>query len=213
MNALREWHNAALGERAVRALEKNRFSAAYFPDRESAVAHIVSLVPEGSSVGIGGSRTEKDLDVGGKLKAKGCAILDHNLPGLSKEERTATRYRQLAAEVFICGTNALTLKGELVNTDGTGNRVAAMIFGPKRVIVIAGGNKIVRDLDEAHARIKRLAAPLNNKRLELDNPCVRTGECMDCNNATRICNVTTIISRCPSLTDIHVIIIGEDLGY
>lgn len=213
MDALRQWHNAVLGDRAVRALEKNRFSAAYFPGREDAVAHILSLVPEGAGVGIGGSRTERDLDVGGKLKARGCAIYDHGLPGMSKDERTAMRYRQLTADVFICGTNALTLKGELVNTDATGNRVAAMIFGPKRVIVIAGANKIVRDQDEAQARIKLLAAPMNNKRLELDNPCVRTGECVDCNNATRLCNVTTVISRCPSLTDIHVIIIGEDLGY
>lgn len=213
METLTNWHNEALGQRAVKALEKNRFSAAYFADRASAVRHILSLVPEGANVGIGGSATEKSLDVGGKLKSKGCAVFDHNLPGLSAEEKVAIRHKQLAVDVFISSSNAVTLKGELVNTDGAGNRVAAMIFGPKRVIVVVGANKLVRDLDEAHKRIKMLAAPLNNKRLGTPNPCTVTGECADCHNDTRICNVTTIMSRKPSLTDIHVVIIGEDLGF
>lgn len=213
MDTLSAWHYGTLGKRAVQALEKNGFKAAYFPDRESAAAHILGLVPEGAGVGFGGSQSERALDIAGRLKGGNRVIHDHNQPGLSKEEKTEARYRQLMSDVFISGTNALTLKGELVNTDATGNRVAAMIFGPKRVIVIAGANKIVRDLDEARARIKMAAAPMNNKRLETTNPCVQLGECVDCRNTTRICNITTVISRCPTLTDFHVVVVGEELGY
>ena len=211
METISAWHDATLGQRAVKALEKNKFAAAYFPDAESAVSHILGLVPEGVSVGVGGSMTIQALGLTGKLPGR--TILDHNVPGLPKDEVREIRYKQLASDVFLTGTNAVTLKGELVNVDGTGNRVAAMFFGPKKIIVIAGANKIVRNLDEAQARIRMIAAPLNNKRLNLPNPCVQTGECMDCNNATRICNVTTIISRCPSLSEIHVILIGGQYGY
>ena len=213
MEALTKWHNDALGKRAAAALGKNRFAAVYFSDRESAVAHVLSLVAEGSSVGIGGSKTEKTLGISDKLKAKGCTIFDHNGPGVSKEEKPAIRHKQLASDVFVSSSNAVTLTGELVNVDATGNRVAAMIFGPKRVIVIVGTNKIVRNLEDADKRIRMTAAPLNNKRLERGNPCLQTGECVDCHSATRICNVTTIMRRPPSETDVHVVIIGEELGY
>lgn len=213
MDTISAWHYGTLGKRAVQALERNGFKAAYFPDRESAAAHILALVPEGASVGIGGSQSERALGIAAKLESGNHAIHDHGRPGLSKEEKTAIRYRQMVSDVFICGTNALTLKGELVNTDATGNRVAAMIFGPKRVIVIAGINKIVRDADEAQARIRMTAAPMNNKRLETGNPCVQSGECADCRSASRLCNITTVISRCPPLTDFHVVLVGEELGY
>lgn len=110
-------------------------------------------------------------------------------------------------------TNAIIADGRLVNTDGTGNRVAAMIFGPKKVIVIAGTNKIVENLEEAEARIRMTAAPLNNKRLNRSNPCVTTGHCMDCQGPTRLCNVTTVLYKRPPVPDIHVLVVGEELGY
>ncbi|MDR1243139.1 MAG: lactate utilization protein [Deltaproteobacteria bacterium] len=213
MNDVMSWQHETLGKRAVAALEKNHFTAVYFPDRQSAVTHILSLVPEGASVGIGGSQTERALGLAVKLEQQGCIIHDHGRPDLTPEERDAARLKQLCADVFISSSNAVTLTGELVNRDGTGNRVAAMIFGPKKVIVVAGTNKIVRDPAEAETRIQRIASPLNNKRLSRPNPCVQTGECMDCHGRARICNITTIISRCPPLTDIHVFIIGEELGY
>ncbi len=214
MDSLQSWHSETLGERAVEALKKHGFTAHYMVDGESAAAYILERIPQSASVGIGGSKTEKTLKLGEKLAAKGCVIHDHNTPGLSVEDRNATRYRQLTSDFFICGTNAITLSGELMNRDGVGNRVAAMIFGPKTVFIVAGTNKIVRDLEEADKRIKMHAAPMNNKRYETPNPCVKLGECVDCNNKTRICNITTVISRCPSLTDIHVLIIGDNtLGF
>ncbi|MDR2800418.1 MAG: lactate utilization protein [Desulfovibrio sp.] len=213
MNEVRQWHNDMLGRRAVDALNKNNFTAVYFPGRESAVAHILGLTPDGSAVGIGGSMTERALDLSRKLADKGCTILDHGIGGLSAEERTVIRRKQLLSDVFLCSSNAVTLEGELINCDGNGNRVAAMIFGPKRVIVVAGTNKIVRNRQEGEQRIKLVAAPMNNKRLGFDNPCVQRGECADCRRDTRICNATVILSRRLGLTDLHVVIIGEELGF
>ncbi|MDR0828166.1 MAG: lactate utilization protein [Desulfovibrio sp.] len=213
MDTEKQWQNEVLGQRAVAALNKNNFTALYFAGRAGAVAHILDLAPAGSGVGIGGSRTERVLELGLKLAAKGCTIYDHGKEGLSPEERLDLRRKQLVCDVFLSGTNAVTLEGELINCDGTGNRVAAMIFGPKKTVIVAGTNKIVRNREEADQRIKMFAAPLNNKRLGLDNPCVKHGECIDCRSPARICNATVILSRRPSLSDIHVILIGEDLGF
>jgi L-lactate utilization protein LutB len=213
MDALQNWHSETLGKRAVEALEKHGFTATFLSDGENAASYILERIPETASVGIGGSKTEKALKIGEKLTEKGCTVHDHNLPGLSVEARNAIRYRQLTADYFICGTNAITLSGELMNRDGVGNRVAAMIFGPKTVFILAGTNKIVRNLDEAEKRIRMQAAPMNNKRYETPNPCVQLGECVDCNSRTRICNITTILNRRPPLTDMHVLIIGETLGF
>ncbi|MDR2489142.1 MAG: lactate utilization protein [Desulfovibrio sp.] len=213
MNALIQWHNETLGKRAVEALKKNKFQAEYFHDPQGAAAYVAGLVPHGASVGIGGTWTEREIGLTEHIVSKGCTVFDHGVVGLAPEERNAIRYKQITADVFISGSNAITLKGELVNRDAFGNRVAAMMFGPKKVIIIAGTNKIVRDLEEAEQRIKMYAAPINNKRYETPNPCVQLGECVDCNNKTRICNITTIISRCPPLTEIHVAIIGGRFGF
>ena len=213
MDSNTQWHYDTWGKRAVVALEKNNFMAAYFPDKPSAVEHLLSLVADGCTVGLGGSITGYQLQLREKLSQKRCTLFDHQQPGLSKEETFKIRRNQLTCDVFICSTNALTLQGELVNVDGTGNRVGAMIFGPNKVIVVTGTNKIVRDLNAAQQRIKDIAAPINNQRLNRPNPCVKTGQCMDCQSEQRICNVTTIMHKRPSLTDVHVVIIGEALGY
>lgn len=213
MDAEHTWHAAALGARAVAALEKNGFTARYLESGAQALDYIVERVHGGASVGFGGSHTVKALGVAEALAARGCEVLDHNAPGLSKEERTALRYRQLAADCFVTSSNAVTLAGELVNRDGIGNRVAAMIFGPKTVFVVAGTNKIVRDLAEAEARIRLTAAPLNCRRLNLPTPCAERGECADCRSEARICNITTVISRRPPLSDFHVLVVGGNLGF
>ncbi|HCL80034.1 MAG TPA: lactate utilization protein C [Synergistaceae bacterium] len=213
MNEFTPWQYEALGERAVEALKRNRFEAEYCATKEEAAKKLLSLIPEGASVGFGGSWTVKALGVSETLAKGGHALYDHGVPGLTNEEKLDLRRKQLTCDVFLSGTNAVTLDGELVNVDGSGNRVAAMIFGPKRVVVVAGANKIVRDLAEAFDRIETKAAPLNNKRLGLKNPCTETGTCMDCQSATRICNVTTIIEKKPGGADFHVLVVGEELGF
>jgi len=199
--------------KTVAALNKNNFTAKYFQDRETAIREIIALIPEKSSIGVGGSWTIQQLGLLELLENQGHEILNHNKPGLTAEEILETRRRQLVCDVFLTSTNAVTMDGKLVNTDGVGNRVAAMTFGPKKVIVIAGTNKIVENVEQADHRIKSVAAPLNNKRLNKPNPCVKTNMCMDCQSPSRICNITTIISKRPVLTDFHIALIGEELGF
>jgi len=208
-----QWYYETRGRKAVAELEKNNFTAAYFSDRASAAAQILKLVPDGAKVGFGGSMTIQAMGIREKLAEKKCTLLDHNKEGLALEERNAIRRQQLLSDVFLCSSNAVTMRGELVNVDGAGNRVAAMMFGPGRVIIVVGINKLVNTLEEAHERIKTVAAPVNNKRLNYQNPCVESGQCMNCRSKTRICNLTTILHRRPPLTDIHVLVIGEELGY
>jgi L-lactate utilization protein LutB len=213
MNQLKTWHHELLGKKAVTALEKNNFHAVFCKTPEEAVPQILELIPRNAAVGFGGSMTIHGMGLVEKLAERGNPILDHNQPGLDAAQKGAIRRQELTSDVFLTSTNALTLDGKLINTDGAGNRVAAMIFGPGKVIVVAGINKIVKDVAAAEARIKACAAPLNNKRLETKNPCVQTGECMDCQGSGRICNVTTILNKRPTLTDIHVFVIGAELGF
>jgi hypothetical protein len=119
----------------------------------------------------------------------------------------------MTSNLFLSSVNAATLNGELVNIDGIGNRVNATNFGPGKVILIAGYNKIVEDVQEAIRRIKNVTAPINARRLNIDVPCAKLGKCVDCDSPNRICRVIMIHERKPSLTDILVILVGEELGY
>lgn len=202
-----------LGMHVAEALRKNHFEAVFFKTRDEAIQYILPLIPQNGSIGFGGSETIKQLDLISEFESKHANILNHNKPGLSPEEAFEIRRSQLVCDVFLTSTNAITHDGKLVNTDGTGNRVAAMIFGPKTIIVIAGINKIVANVDDAYKRIETIAAPQNNIRLSLPNPCTKTGICMNCTSPKRICNVTTVLHKKPTLSNIHVIIIGEELGY
>ena len=213
MNEFKSWHNDIIGARAVAALVKNKFSATYCKTGSEAVEKILEQIPSSASVGIGGSCTVMQLGLLDKLASRGNEVLNHAKPGLTPDESAKIRIRQLTSDVFLSSTNALTLDGKLVNTDGVGNRVAAMIFGPKKVILVVGINKIVKDVEAAEERIKLYAAPINNKRLNCPNPCTKTGECMECQGDTRICNVTTIMKKRPVLTDVHVFVVGEELGF
>ncbi|MCG0275354.1 MAG: lactate utilization protein [Thermosediminibacteraceae bacterium] len=200
-------------KKAVQALKKNGFTAVYCKTKNEAVEYIINEAKEASTIGFGGSMTIAELKIADTLREMGKELLNHNAPGLSPEEKIAIRRRQLTCDLFLTSTNALTLTGCLVNTDGTGNRVASMVFGPKKVIVVAGRNKLVADLDEAFKRIKTYAAPTNAKRLQYATPCASTGFCEDCKSPNRICRITTIIERKPTLTDIHVLVVNEDLGF
>ncbi len=207
------WHDATLGEAAVKALKKNGFDAIFAATPDEAVEKVMAFIAKGKTVGFGGSMTVKALGIQEKAKALGAEILDHNAQGLSPDGKLAVLRRQLTCDVFVSGSNAVTLEGDIVNVDGNGNRVAALTFGPAKTVVVVGVNKIVRDLDEAMARIESYASPMNNKRLDKTNPCVKTGLCEDCEGATRICRVYQILRRKPSLSDFTVVIVGARLGY
>ena len=209
----------AMIEKTVDNLKKNNFTVYVAETKEEAAQIICSLIKNGATIGVGGSVTIKELDILDELDAKGHLIFDHNKPGISPQQLLDFRRRQLLCDVFLTSTNALSETGELVNIDGFGNRVAALSFGPKRVIVAAGINKLVPDVQAGIERVKNIAAPMNAKRLfevgrlKKAPPCVKTGHCVDCRGPERICTITTVTNRRPFLTDIHIVIIKEELGY
>jgi hypothetical protein len=154
------------------------------------------------------------LEVEARLREMGREILNHANPALSRDERMDVMRRQLTCDLFLSGTNALTLSGELVNIDATGNRAAAMFFGPRKVVVVAGRNKLVDGTaHDAIQRVKNWATPPNAKRLNFKTPCASTGFCSDCNSPDRLCRVTTIIDRKPRFTDLRVLVVNADLGF
>jgi L-lactate utilization protein LutB len=213
MGAVEQWHNETLGKAACEALRKSGFDAHYAVDAAQALAEIASFVKPGMSVGFGGSMSLRAIGAHERVKELGAIILDHNAPGLDQARKLEVLRSQLTCDLFLSGSNAVTLEGDIVNVDGNGNRVAALSFGPRKVVVVVGVNKIVRDLDEALARIETYAAPMNNRRLDRPNPCVKAGTCQDCSGDTRICRVYQILRRRPSLSDFTVIIVGENLGF
>jgi len=142
-----QWYNETTGKRVVDALKKNGFDAMYCPDAAAAVGEVMRFVKPGARVGFGGSVTTRDLKIPEKVREAGGVVLDHQAADLSAEQKAEVRLQQLTSDVFISSTNALTIDGELVNVDGTGNRVAAMIYGPKKVIIVTGVNKVVADLN------------------------------------------------------------------
>ena len=155
-----------------------------------------------------------DLKIKERLSEMGKEILISKKPGISPEEAMAVRRRQLSSDLFLSGTNALTLSGCLVNIDNTGNRVGAMVFGPKKAIVVAGRNKIVDgSIEDAIRRVKEWAAPPNAKRLQYQTPCATTGFCSDCSSPERICRIVTIIEKRPKRSDLRVLVVNEDLGF
>lgn len=213
VNELNTWHGNTLGSKTVEALRRNRFDADFFETRENAANAVLQFIKPGMQVAFGGSQTAKQLNLQQLVTQAGAEILDHNAPGLSDEEKLEIMRRQQICDVFICSSNAISLQGELYNLDGHGNRVAAMAFGPRRVIVIAGGNKLVANEEAAWERIRTIAAPINFKRLNRPNPCTKTGICMNCNLPTRGCNIYVATRRKPPMMDFSVFIVNETLGF
>jgi hypothetical protein len=165
------------------------------------------------SFGFGGSDTTRAIGLAGALEREGKILYDHWKQGLSPEEDLALRLDQGRCDCFFCSANAISVTGEIVNVDGIGNRTNAMSFGPKKVMIVAGMNKVTPDLDAALKRVHDIAAPMRAKSLEMDTPCAKTGICADCNSPQRICRITAILHRKPMLTDISVVLIGEALGF
>jgi L-lactate utilization protein LutB len=213
MTAVEVWHNKALGMGVCEALRKNGFKAQYVDTGAEALELVASSVRPGMTVGFGGSMSLKAIGAPEKVRALGAEVLDHDAPGIDQEKKLELRRAQLTCDLFLSSSNAVTLEGDIVNVDGTGNRVAALAFGPKQTIVVVGSNKIVRDLDAARERIETTASPMNNKRLDRPNPCVKTGTCQDCQGEARICRVYQVLRRRPLYSDFTVIVVGEPLGY
>ena len=201
-------------EEVAEALRKRGFAAECFATGADAAARVMELAADAKSVGFGGSMTLAALGLAETLAAAGKEIWRHGDPKWRPEEKMDVMRRELTCDLFLTSANALTADGRLVNIDGNGNRVAASIFGPKRVVFVVGRNKIVDGgIDAAIDRIKREACPPNCRRLNKKTPCAATGVCADCSSPDRICSVTVVMDRRPSRTDVQVLLVDEDLGY
>jgi L-lactate utilization protein LutB len=203
-----------LAEHLIKVLTKRRLEASYAPTASQAREEILALIPAGATVSRGGSMSVVELGLWEALGQKpGVQVLDPFQPGLTPEEAMERRRQSLLADFYLTGSNALTMDGRLVNLDGMGNRVAAMCFGPKKVILVVGLNKVTPDLESAMARVKHHAAPINCIRLKRATPCAETGLCIDCKSPERICYMWSIIEGHMLENRIHVKLVGEDLGY
>ena len=213
MDPIKQWWVEEKMKKAVEKLVAHEFKAIYAKTKQEAVEEILKRTTPGQKVGMGGSLTIRGLGVLEKLESQGYTVYDHWKPGLSTENILEIRKSQMTSDLFLASANAITLNGELVNIDGIGNRVNSISFGPGKVILVAGYNKIVEDVQEGIKRIKNVAAPLNARRLHIDVPCAKVGKCVECNSPNRICRVIVIHERRPSLTDILIILVGEELGF
>jgi len=195
-------------------LAKRGMEGSYAASAAQARNEILTIIPQGSTVYRCGSMTAVYMDLWqGVAKIPGVEIIDPFRPGLSFEDSLEPRRRGLLADVMITSTNAITLDGKLVNLDGLGNRVAAMIFGPQKVILVVGMNKVVPDVESAIARTKHYSAPVNAMRMGIKTPCAENGMCADCRTPARICNIWSTIEGQRIKGRIHVKLIGENLGY
>jgi L-lactate utilization protein LutB len=203
-----------LAEHLIKHLTRRRMAATYAPTAKQAREEILAMIPAGATVARAGSMSLVEMGLWQALAQKdGVKIIDPFTPGVSPEESYARMRQCFLADYLITGANALTMDGRIVNLDATGNRVAAMCFGPDKVILVVGLNKVTPDLDSALARVKHHAAPINAIRLKRETPCAETGQCLDCRSPARLCNMWSIIEGHRYENRIHVKLVGEDLGY
>lgn len=200
-------------DQTIKALEQNGFGARFFSTREEAAKFIMDEASDCKTVGIAGTHTVRALGVVPMLEQAGKTMFDHWKLTPGTPEEFECRRNQMLSDLFLTGSSAVTMTGEIVNRDGAGNRVNALTFGPKKAIVVIGRNKITPNLDSALARIEETSAPIRAMSLGRKTPCTATGECMDCDSPERICRITSIIHRRPMMSNITVVILDEDLGY
>ena len=199
------------GPKVADALNKRHFEAYYVSTKEDAVKKILEIIPSNHSVAWGGTMTMDQLGLKDKLSAAGYTLIDRD-KGATPEEREKIMHEALNCGSFIMSSNAITEDGQLFNIDGKGNRVAALIYGPQNVIIIAGMNKVVQDMDAAYDRVRGYAAPANAQRFDIDTPCKKIGECADCLSSSTICAQFVTTRICKPAGRIKVVLIGEELG-
>jgi hypothetical protein len=196
-------------------LEGNDFTVSIHDGLEDAARHVAeSLIPKARprTVGFGGSQTVLDSGLLDLVQAMpGLELMDTR--GLSGEEVIELRRQMLLCDLYLASSNALTLDGKLLNRDRTGNRVGALHFGPRKVVLLIGRNKICASVEEAMTRIRNVASPMNCLRLRLDTPCARTGLCMDCKSSDRICSVWTLTEKSFPRGRIHILLINAEAGF
>lgn len=197
----------------IENLKKNNMNGYFVNKPEEVLSIIDELVSDGEVVSVGGSRSLFETGMLDYLRNRDLKFLDRYAEGLSRDDIKKIYQDTFSCDAFFASSNAITEKGELYNVDGTGNRVAAMIWGPKKVILVVGVNKIVKDIDEAVERNRRIAAPANVQRLNRKTPCFETGYCSDCNSPDKICNAFTVINGQFDKNRMHIIFVNGNYGY
>ena len=198
-------------EQLIRNLKARQYDAWYCANKEEALQKALELIPEGVSVGWGGAMSAVQIGLIDRLRTGNYRAIDRDNTN-TPQERKAAMKQCLTADVFVTGANAISLDGQLVNIDGVGNRVAAIVYGPETVLVIAGMNKVVDTLEDAVRRARTVAAPMNKQRFPAKTPCEITGICADCKGNGSICNQILVTRNCNPAGRIKIILVGESLG-
>lgn len=207
------WVNEQRILRTIKALEKNNMNGYMVASNVDLISKIEELISPKSKVSCGGSMTLFETGVIDHLKSGRYEFLDRYKEGLTQDEIKEIFRQSFLSDAYVTSTNAITENGEIYNVDGNGNRVAAMLYGPDKVIIVAGVNKIAPNVEEAIIRTKEYASPINAKRLNKETPCTKIGRCVECNSDNRICNEYTLIKRQIDKNRIHVIFLNDNLGY
>ena len=200
------------GPKTVEAMKKRHFDAYYCSTAAEAVEKALELIPKTDSVSWGGVMTVDELGLKQRLAQEGYTLIDRDT-AKDPAEKQALMHQALSCGTFLMSSNAISEDGQLVNIDGIGNRVAALCFGPKQVIVVAGMNKVAADLDGAVSRARHIAAPANAQRFDGKTPCTVNGQCGDCTSPDCICSQMVITRFCKPAGRIKVVLVGEELGF
>lgn len=198
-------------QRTMKMLEQNNMTAHYAPTIPDAQQLVKQLIPQGATVACGGSMSLKEAGIMEILRSGDYTFWDRE--AVDSTQQGEILRKAFFADYYLSSSNAVTEQGELYNVDGNANRVAALCFGPKHVICVVGYNKIVPTLEDAKERVQAIAAPANTIRLQRETPCAVTGHCENCHSPQRICCTTVIHQQQREAGRIHVIIVGEELGY
>ena len=201
--------NDLLAAKVIKGLESRNMSGYYAADKEEALSIALGLIPEGSTVTMGGGMSVHEIGLVNALKEGNYNFIDRD----AMEDKRAAMLAAYDADVFLSSTNAMTEDGELVNIDGNANRVSAIAQGPRKVLFIAGMNKVCSDLDGAMKRARNVAAPINAQRFGIETPCTKTGSCMNCKSPDTICCQFLITRYSRHAGRIHVILVNDNLGF
>ena len=207
------WVNEKKILKTINSLKKNNINGYIVTSKEELIKKVEEIVEPKSKVSCGGSMTLFESGIIDHLRSGRYEFLDRYKEGITQSELKDIYKQAFYCDAYFSSSNAITEDGEIYNVDGNGNRVAAMLFGPSKVIIVVGVNKIVSTIDDAIKRNRELSAPANAKRLNRATPCTKVGYCMDCNSVERICNEYTVIKRQVDKDRMHVIFMNEILGY
>ena len=204
--------NRLLADRVIKGLESRNMCGYYAETKEDALKKALELIPEGSTIGWGGSVSVSEIGLRDAVLNGNYTVYNRDA-AKSLEEKRDLEIKTFGCDYFLCSTNAMTEDGILVNIDGNSNRVAAIAFGPKNVLMIVGMNKIAKDVDSALSRARNIAAPTNAQRFPLDTPCKVNGSCVNCKNIDTICCEFLITRFSRHANRFHIILVNEDLGF